>query len=182
MNIPNLLTMLRIFLIPALVIVLLTEFKGKEFVAFAIFVLAALTDMMDGYWARQKKQITTFGKLLDPVADKLLITSAFVCLLALDVVPAWLVIVIISREFIVTGFRAIASSRGIHISSSVLGKIKMNFEVYAIALLILGEKILGQFYVIARIILWIAVIAAVVSATEYYLRFGKTVLFDHSRE
>jgi len=178
MNIPNGLTIFRIFLIPVLVAVLLSEFDGNEIIGFAIFILAALTDMIDGFLARQKKQITTLGKLLDPVADKLLITSAFICLLDLGTVPAWMVIVIISREFVVTGFRAIASSRGINISSSVLGKIKMNFEVYSIALLILGPETLGQVYVVAQIFLWTAVVAAIVSAAEYYIRYGKTVLFD----
>jgi len=180
MNFPNSVTIFRIILVPILVTVLLMEFEGKEFTAFAIFMLAAVTDMIDGVWARRRNQVTTLGTLLDPLADKLLISSVFICLLDLRIVPAWMVIVIIAREFIVTGFRVIASSKRINISSSNLGKIKMHFEIYAIGLLILGEKILGQFFVVAWIFLWAAILVAIVSAGEYYLKYWRAVFLNQN--
>lgn len=180
MNIPNFLTLLRIFFIPLLVVVLLTQFKGKELAGFIIFLLAVLTDSLDGLLARRKKQITVFGQLLDPIADKLLIASVFICLVELGAVAAWMVVIILGRELAVTGFRAIASSKGTHIPASRLGKIKMLSETIAICLLILGEKNLGQFYFISQICLWIVIAAAVISAAEYYIKFGPLVLSKHS--
>lgn len=177
---PNLLTLLRILSIPALVVVLISSFERKEIVAFVIFLLAALTDMLDGYLARKKKQITVLGQLLDPIADKLLITAALICLVELGIVPAWMAIIIIGREIAVTGFRAIAASKGVNISSSVMGKIKMNAETIAICLLILGEKHLGSLYVISQVGLWVVIVTALFSATEYYLKFNRLVLSNRS--
>jgi len=180
MNIPNSLTTLRICVIPILVFVLLSPFDGKELIAFVIFLLAALTDMLDGFWARRKKQITVFGQLLDPIADKLLITSAFICLVELGIVSAWIVVIIIGREIAVTGFRALASSKGITIPASILGKIKMNSETITVLLLILGEKHLGPYYILSHIGLWVVVFSAIISAIEYYLKYGSKVLSEHS--
>jgi CDP-diacylglycerol---glycerol-3-phosphate 3-phosphatidyltransferase len=178
MNLPNLLTMGRIFLVPLLVVVLLTHFEGrlifgvrKELVGAAIFGLAALTDWLDGWLARRNKQVTTLGQLLDPLADKLLITAAFVSLVQMDLAPAWMVAVILGREFAVTVLRSIAHSRGIVIAASGLGKFKMISQVVAILLLILGDHHLQQFFVLGEIALWVAVLAAVVSAVDYYRRF-----------
>jgi CDP-diacylglycerol--glycerol-3-phosphate 3-phosphatidyltransferase len=176
MNGPLALTYLRILSVPLLVVVLLTNFRGNHLVAFAIFLLATLTDMLDGFWARRKRQITTLGKLLDPTADKLLVVSALVCLVGTHAVPAWMAVVIIGREVAVTGFRAMASAKGIHIPASALGKIKMILETATISLLLLGEGILGGFYVLSRVGLWLTVIAAAASAAEYYGRYGRAVL------
>ena len=176
LNAPNFLTILRIFSIPALVVVLLTDFRGWEIVGFAIFLFASLTDMLDGFWARKKKQITVFGQLLDPMADKLLIASALICLVGRRIVPAWMAVIIIGREIAVTGFRAIASSRGKNIPASALGKLKMTLETVTLCLLILGPAILGRLYLLAPIGLWLTVVAAVASAVEYYLRFAPMIL------
>lgn len=176
MNAPLVLTLFRILSIPVLVIVLLTPFNGQHVTSFVIFLIAILTDMLDGFWARRKKQITVIGQLLDPTADKLLIVSVMICLVGAGVMPSWMAIVIIGREIAVTGFRAIASSRGINIPASVLGKIKMISESTTIALLLLGADVLGRYYVLSRIGLWITVAAAVVSGAEYYFRYGRQVL------
>jgi len=176
MNIPNALTLLRIIAIPVLVVILLIQFEGRELAALLVFVLAALTDMLDGFWARQKKQITVLGQLLDPIADKLLITSALICLVGLGTVPAWMAVIIIGREISVTGFRAIASSKKISIPASILGKIKMNTETITVALLILGKRYLGNLYFLSQIGLWLVIVTAVLSALEYFIKFGPKVL------
>ncbi len=180
MNAPLFLTYLRILSIPVLVIVLLSHFRGQEITAFVIFLLATLTDMLDGFWARQRNKITTLGQLLDPTADKLLVVSALICLVETGVVPAWMAVVIVGREIAITGFRSIASSRGITMPASVLGKIKMIAESVTICLLLLGEKTLGPLYPLARIGLWVTVVAALVSAAEYAVRYGRPVLSDRS--
>ncbi len=177
---PNFLTTLRILSIPALVIVLLSSFEGKEIVAFIIFLFAALTDMLDGFLARRRKQITTLGELLDPVADKLLITAAFICLVELGIVPAWIVIIIIGREIAVTGFRAIAASKGVNIPASVMGKVKMNAETVTICLLILGKKHLGSLYILSQVGLWVVIATALFSAIEYFLKFNRAILSNRS--
>src|SRR5712692_2441011 len=129
MNLPNAVTVARIFLVPLLVVVLLTKFEGrvilgipKELVGAAIFGLAALTDWLDGFLARRRKQITTFGQLIDPVADKLLTSAALISIVQMDLAPAWMVAVIIGREFAVTGLRSLAYSRGVVVPASPLGK------------------------------------------------------------
>jgi CDP-diacylglycerol--glycerol-3-phosphate 3-phosphatidyltransferase len=180
MNAPLYLTLLRILAIPVLVIVLLSEFKGKELTAFVIFLLATLTDTLDGFFARRKRQITVLGQLLDPTADKLLVVSALICLVGLGLVPAWMAVVIIGREIAVTGFRAMASSKGINIPASALGKIKMILETGTILLLLLGQEILGPFYFLTRIGLWLIIVAALVSAAQYYLEYGPSVLTGRS--
>ena len=180
MNIPLALTYLRIISVPVLVVILLSDFRGNHIAAFAVFVLATFTDTLDGYWARKKKQTSVLGELLDPTADKLLVVSALICLVGTGVVPAWMGVVIIGREIAVSGFRAMASASGIHIPASVLGKFKMSLETVTVSLLLLGEKILGGFYVLAEVGLWLTVIAALVSAAEYYLRHGPKVLSGSS--
>jgi len=175
-NGPLALTYLRILAVPALVVVLLSDFRGNHLIAFAVFILATLTDMLDGYWARRKKQITVLGQLLDPTADKLIVVSALVCLVGRSVVPAWMAVIIIGREIAVSGFRALASAKGINIPASVLGKIKMNLEAWTIAFLLLGVEVLGKFYFLADWGLWLTIAAALASAAEYYLRYGRAVL------
>ena len=172
MNLPNALSLGRIFLVPLLVVVLLTKFEGKELTGAAIFGLASLTDWLDGYLARRRKQVTTLGQLLDPLADKLLITAALVSLVQNDVVPAWMVAVILGREFAVTVLRSIAHSRGVVIEASPLGKFKMVSQVVAILLLILGRAHLQEFFVLGTIALWVAVVTAVLSGVDYYRRYN----------
>src|SRR6202043_4162098 len=143
MNLPNSLTVTRIFLVPLLVVVLLTKFEGrqilgvaKELVGAGIFALASLTDWADGDLARRRKQITPFGQVIDPLADKLLTSAALVSLIQMDLAPAWMVAVIIGREFAVTALRSLAYARGVAIAASPLGKIKMVAQVVAILALI----------------------------------------------
>src|SRR5438045_4523320 len=130
MNLPNTLTMTRIFLVPLLVVVLLTKFDGrvifgipKEIVGAAIFGLGSITDWLDGYLARRRQQITTLGQVIDPLADKLLISAALISLVAMDLAPAWMVAIIIGREFLVTGLRSIPYARGLEIAAAPLGRI-----------------------------------------------------------
>jgi len=180
MNLPNALTVGRIFLVPLLVVVLLTKFEGrlilgihKELVGAAIFGIASLTDVLDGYLARRRKQITTFGQLMDPLADKLLITAAFISLVQMDLAPAWMVAVIIGREIFVTVIRSIAHGKGVVIPASWMGKLKMTAEVVAILALILGQELLQQFYVVGTIALWVAMLTATISGFDYYRRFAR---------
>jgi CDP-diacylglycerol--glycerol-3-phosphate 3-phosphatidyltransferase len=180
MNLPNALTVGRIFLVPLLVVVLLTKFEGrlifgvpKELVGAAIFGIAALTDVLDGYLARRRKQITTLGQLMDPLADKLLITAALVSLVQMDLAPAWMAAVILGRELAVTVLRGIAYGKGVVIAASPMGKIKMAAEVTAILALILGQEHLRAFYLIGTVALWVAMLAATISGIEYYRRFAR---------
>ena len=179
MNLPNSLTLARIFLVPLLVVVLWTEFEGKELVGAAIFSVAALTDWLDGFLARRQKQVTTFGQLMDPLADKLLITAALISLVQMELAPAWMVAIILGRELGVTVLRSLAYSRGVTIPASPLGKVKMMSQVVAILLLILGGE-LRQFFVLGQIALWVVVATALASALEYYRRF--TVAGTHPKD
>lgn len=145
MNLPTYLTLIRIFLVPLLVVVLLTPFSEKWFgiqsygLAIAIFLAASLTDILDGHLARRRKQVSRVGALLDPIADKLLVSAALIVLVEKNLAPAWAVVVILGREFVVTGLRSVAASEGIIISAQKVGKIKMWFQCIAIvALLVAG--------------------------------------------
>ena len=178
MNLPNSLTLARMFLVPLLVAVLLTEFEGrrivgipKELVGAAIFGLASLTDWLDGYLARRRRQITWLGQVLDPIADKLLTSAAFISLVQLGLAPAWMVAVIVGREFAITALRSLAYSKGVTMPASRLGKIKMASQVAAILLLILGGGPLPLLASIGYVALWAVMIAALVSAVDYYRRF-----------
>ena len=179
MNLPNSLTVTRIFLVPLLVVVLLTKFEGrvifgvrKELVGAAIFALASLTDWLDGYLARRRQQVTPLGQVIDPLADKLLTSAAFISLVQMGLAPAWMVVVIIGREFAVTALRSLAYARGTAIPASPLGKIKMVAQVVAILALILGHDHLQGFAIIGQIALWIVVVTALVSAGDYFRRFN----------
>jgi CDP-diacylglycerol--glycerol-3-phosphate 3-phosphatidyltransferase len=171
LNLPNSLTVLRIFLVPFLVVVLLTKFEGKELWGAGIFLLAAATDVLDGYLARRRNQITNLGILLDPIADKLLISAALISLVEQAVAPAWMVVVIIGREFAVSGLRSVASQRGMAIPASRWGKFKMVTQVLAVVLLILGEKLPIGFDRAGQAVLWVVVLLAVFSAADYFLKF-----------
>jgi CDP-diacylglycerol---glycerol-3-phosphate 3-phosphatidyltransferase len=183
MNLPNALTLGRIFLVPLLVVVLLTKFEGqvvlgmpKELLGAAIFGLASFTDWLDGYVARRRKQVTALGQLMDPLADKLLITAALVSLVQMDLAPAWMVAVVLGREFAITVLRSLAHSRGVSIPASPLGKFKMASQVTAVLLLILANDGMPVFLMLGRIALWIAVLAAVASAVDYYRRFNHVLM------
>ena len=180
MNLPNTLTLVRMFLVPLLVVVLLTEFDGrrifgmrKELIAATIFGLASLTDWLDGYLARRRRQVTWFGQMLDPIADKLLTSAAFISLVQLGLAPAWMVALIIGHEFAVTALRSLAYNKGITIPASPLGKIKMASQVTAILLLILAWGPMPWLAPAGLVALWVVMVAAVVSAVDYYRRFQR---------
>ena len=174
MNLPNAITLGRIFLVPLLVVVLMTNPKdlplfgvSKEILGALIFAVASLTDWLDGYLARRRKQVTGLGQWMDPLADKLLVTAAFVSLVYLGLAPAWMVVVILGREFFVTVLRSIAHARGDALPASPLGKVKMVAQVAAILILILGQGHLRGLTVLGQVALWIATVAAIVSAVGY---------------
>ena len=182
MNLPNSLTLTRIFLVPLLVVVLLTKFEGRqifgvpnEIVGAAIFAIASLTDWADGYLARRRKQITPLGQMIDPLADKLLTLAALISLVQLDLAPAWMVAVLLGRDFAVTGLRSLAYSRGVAVPASQLGKIKMVAQVIAILALILAHGRMREFHLdrIGQAALWIAVIVSLPSAADYFRRFTR---------
>lgn len=174
-NLPNSLTLFRIFLVPLLVVVLLTKYSNR--LGLAIFLVAAVTDFFDGYFARRMKKITRLGALLDPIADKLLISAAFISLVELGVAKAWMVVLIIGREFAISGLRSIAAQQGVTIAASPLGKTKTISQVVAIALLIISYE-LGEFRFTSEVALWIVVLFSVVSAIDYFMKFARAVLMD----
>jgi CDP-diacylglycerol--glycerol-3-phosphate 3-phosphatidyltransferase len=179
MNLPNTLTLLRIFFVPLLVAVLVQEEStyslfglvlSNEAVALIIFLAAAATDLLDGYLARRWNQITTVGMLLDPIADKLLISAAFISLVQVHLVPGWMAVLIIGREFAVSGLRSIAASEGYTIQASELGKTKMVTQVLAIALTLVGVSY-PQVMPLAKAALWGTMVFALVSAADYARKF-----------
>lgn len=167
MNLPNKLTVLRVIMLPFFVVFMLTDLGGKygNYIALAIFAVASLTDLLDGKIARKRGLVTNFGKFMDPLADKLLVCSALICLVEMDRLAAWMVIVIIAREFIISGFRLIASDNGVVIAASYWGKFKTTFQMIMIILLILDLG--GSFTVIETAVTWIALILTVVSLLDY---------------
>jgi len=181
MNLPNSLTVTRICLVPLLVVVLLTKFEGRqilgipvEFVGAGIFGIASLTDWADGYLARRRKQITPLGQVIDPLADKLLTSAAFISLVQMGLAPAWMVAVIIGREFAVTGLRSLSFSRGVAIPASQLGKIKMIAQVVAILSLILSSagNLPDVLWWVGQVALWLVLVTALTSAADYFRRFS----------
>jgi CDP-diacylglycerol---glycerol-3-phosphate 3-phosphatidyltransferase len=165
LNAPNVLTVLRILMIPVIVVALLNETDEGDVIAAALFAIAALTDGLDGYIARRQRQETTFGKLMDPLADKLLVTAALISLVSLDRLAAWVAMVIIAREFAVTGLRSVAAERGVVISASWLGKAKTGLQVAAIIGLIAFEPTpLG-----VDILVYAAVAMTIISGADYFL-------------
>src|SRR5262249_22711100 len=179
MNLPNSLTLLRIFFVPLLIVVLLTRSPNVEpwgfpmhfeFWGVLILLTAAATDWADGYFARRRRQVTTLGILLDPIADKLLISAAFVSLVEMKLVPGWMVVIIIGREFTVLGLRNIASAEGLTIAASVLGKTKMVLQVCAVAVLISAAHH-PSLKPLALVLLWLVMISPLASAAQYFFRF-----------
>jgi len=154
-------------MVPLLVVILLTEFPGKEFWGLGVFLLASLTDFMDGMIARRTGKTTVVGALLDPIADKLLTSAAFISLVELGLAPSWMVTVIVGREFAVTGLRMIALEKGVPIAANAWGKVKTTVQVIAISILILGRQ-LGKWIVIGDIALWIALVLTVISMVVYF--------------
>lgn len=172
MNLPNALTGLRIFLVPVLVVVLLTRAEGGVYLGAAIFGLAVLTDYLDGYFARRRNQVTKLGMILDPLADKLLIAAAFVSLVEMGLVPAWMVMIILGRELAVTGLRNVAAGRGVLMPASRLGKAKMVSQVVAVFVLLLSRP-LPVLEGIAPFALWVAVGLTLYSGADYFWRFWR---------
>ena len=176
MNLPNKLTMFRVILIPFFVFFLLYPgFEGYgNYIATAIFIVASLTDLLDGKIARKYNLVTNFGKFMDPLADKLLVCSAMICLVETNQLPAWIVIVIISREFIISGFRLVASDNGVVIAASYWGKFKTTFQMLMIIVLILNVNH-PAFQVLGTVLIYAALALTVISLCDYILK-NKEVL------
>ena len=178
MNLPNKLTVVRVLMIPFFVWFMLPSLGGEmaasKWIALAIFCIASLTDLLDGKIARKYNLVTNFGKFMDPLADKLLVGAAMICLVEMGRLPAWIVIVIISREFIISGFRLIASDKGIVIAASYWGKFKTVFQMAMIIVLIAAFE--GSvFAVVEQILIWVSLILTIVSLVDY-IRKNKEVL------
>lgn len=188
MNLPNKLTVFRMILIVPFVILLLGGHAGwgwfdaafggieayTDYIALVIFVIASLTDMLDGKIARKYNLVTNFGKFMDPLADKLLVCSAMICLIDMDRIPAWIVIVIISREFIISGFRLVASDNHVVIAASYWGKFKTTFQMIMVMLMIANIQALN---ILTQIVMWIALALTIISLIDYIVK-NKNVLFD----
>ena len=173
MNLPNKLTTLRVIMIPFFVFFLLWqngENQTFRMIALALFIIASLTDLLDGKIARKYNLVTNFGKFMDPLADKLLVCSALICLIELNALPAWMVIIIISREFIISGFRLIASDNGVVIAASYWGKFKTTFQMVSVVLLILDIPALAF---VTTICVWIALLLTIVSLVDYIYKNHK---------
>ena len=171
MNLPNKLTIFRVILVIPFVALML---NGYDLWAVAVFIIASLTDLLDGKIARKYNLITDFGKFMDPLADKLLVCAAMICLVEMGRLPAWMVIVIISREFIISGFRLVASDNGVVIAASYWGKFKTTFQMLMIIVLILNLG--GVFDLIGLVLTWIALILTVVSLIDYLVKNKQVIL------
>ncbi len=172
MNLPISLTLLRIFFVPLVVVLLLTSGRNMDLWAVVVFLLAATTDLLDGYLARKRGQVTSLGILLDPIADKLLTSAAFISLVYLHLISAWMAVIIIGREFAVSGLRAIASAEGFSLEVSELGKTKMVFQVVAITVIVL-ERRLPLLRLPGSLLLGMVVLFALASAGQYFISFWK---------
>ncbi len=174
------LTILRVIMIPLFVIAMLCDFPAwfpnPDIVAGCIFIAACITDFFDGYLARKYNQITTFGKFMDPLADKLLVCAALICFLADEhpEIPAWVVIIIISREFIISGFRLVAADAGVVIAASYWGKFKTTFQMIMVILMIAD---IPQLALLTRIVMWVALALTLISLVDYLWK-NKGVLHD----
>lgn len=175
MNTPNKLTIARMIIVPFLVIFLLTGWGGEanRYISLTLFVVASVTDWFDGYLARKNNLITNFGKFMDPLADKLLVCSAMICMINLKRLPAWFVIIIIAREFIISGFRLIAAENGIVIAANYWGKFKTASQMIMIILLILHFD--GIFVILEQIFIWLSLALTIISLITYIWQ-NRTVL------
>lgn len=174
MNLPVSLTILRIFFVPLVVVLFLTQRHDMDVWAVGVFLLASTTDLLDGYLARKRKQITSLGILLDPLADKLLIAAAFISLVELQLVPAWMALIIIGRDLAVTGLRSVAAAEGFALQASEWGKTKMVVEVVAIAVVALEPRF-RSLVPLGEGLLWLAVLSALLSAEQYFSNFWRTL-------
>lgn len=188
MNLPNKLTVFRVILIVPFVLLMLGGYaqwdwfmaifggitQYTDYIALVIFIIASLTDLLDGKIARKYNLVTNFGKFMDPLADKLLVCAALICLIELQRIPAWIVIIIISREFIISGFRLVAADNRVVIAASYWGKFKTTFQMVMVCLMIANIEALT---ILTQIIMWIAVVLTVVSLVDYLVK-NKSVLFD----
>ena len=168
MNLPNKLTLFRVILIPFFIAFLMIPgIPFGKWIALGIFIVASLTDFLDGYIARKNNLVTNFGKFMDPIADKVLVCSAFICLVELAMIPAWMVIIIIARELVIDGFRLVASDNGVVIAASYWGKFKTTFQMVAVCLMIAN---LEPLRIITLIITWIAVLLTIISLIDYIVK------------
>ena len=181
MNLPNKLTILRVIMIPFFVAALLYDGGANQnmrYVAAALFIIASLTDMLDGKIARKYNLVTNFGKFMDPLADKLLVCSALICMIELRELPAWMVIIIISREFIISGFRLVASDNGVVIAASYWGKFKTTFQMLMVIVIIFNINLqLGWLNILGTLLIYVALVLTVVSLIDYIAK-NKDVLKD----
>lgn len=187
MNVPNILTILRVILVPFVVVLLLVQpFEYSNYLALGIFGIACLTDMLDGMIARKYNLITNFGKFMDPLADKLLVCSCMICFTATGYLPAWITIIIIAREFIISGFRLIAADKGVVIAAGKLGKIKTVTQMIMLIILILDFKnsifysdinVALVFIIVEKVFIYLAAIFTIISLIEYLVK-NKDVLKD----
>jgi len=175
-NLPNLLSTIRILLVPFLVVVLLTKFDGKEFVGLAVFLLAALTDFLDGFLARRNQQVTRLGKLLDPAADKILTSAAFISLVELGLAPAWMVAAIVAREFAVSTLRSLAATDHIVIGASASAKLKTVTQIVTIAVLIVSPQLHFLPSWVGPACLWVTLVLTVYSGLEYLVRYAPAIV------
>jgi CDP-diacylglycerol--glycerol-3-phosphate 3-phosphatidyltransferase len=188
MNLPNKLTVFRVILIVPFVLVMLGSYAEwawymalfggiagyADYIALAIFIIASLTDLLDGRIARKYNLVTNFGKFMDPLADKLLVCAALICLVEMDRIPAWIVIIIMSREFIISGFRLVAADNRVVIAANYWGKFKTTFQMVMVCLMIANIDALA---VLTQLVMWIAVLLTVISLIDYMAK-NKNVLFD----
>ncbi len=176
MNLPNKLTMFRVILIPFFVAIFLARPFGdaSDWIALAIFVVASLTDLLDGKIARKYNLVTNFGKFMDPLADKLLVCSAMICLIEIGRIPSWIVCIIVAREFAISGFRLIAAEKGTVIAASYWGKFKTTFQMIMVILMIANISALS---IVTTIVMWIATVLTIVSLVDYIVK-NKDVLKD----
>lgn len=176
MNLPNKLTTLRVILVPVFVALLLAQ-RGENYslriAALVVFIIASLTDLADGKIARKYNLVTDFGKFMDPLADKLLVCSALICLIELGEIPAWIVVVIIGREFIISGFRLVASDNGVVIAASYWGKFKTTFQMFAIIMMILD---IPSMRLVTQALIWIALALTIISLVDYIVKNYKILL------
>ena len=184
LNLPNLLSIFRILLVPPLVVVLLTKFDGKEWWGLGLFLVAAAMDFLDGFLARRRQQVTRLGTLLDPAADKILVSAAYISLVEMNphIVPSWIVTVIIAREFAVGTLRSFAAAENLVIPAGFSGKIKTTVQIISIALLIIHSQVEKEFGHLAPWSLWAAMLITVYSGIEYFVRFGRLILRGEAPE
>ena len=171
MNLPNKLTILRVILIPFFVVFMLFDITGAadKWIALVIFCVASLTDMLDGKIARKYNLVTNFGKFMDPLADKMLVCSAMICLVSMQILPAWVCIIIVARDFIISGFRLIAADKGTVIAASYWGKFKTTFQMLMVIFMIADIQ-LKNLGILTQILMWVALILTIVSLVDYLVK------------